>query len=115
MGSFMQTEEDMDTNESLLRGILAIVARGEFPPAVIYKMVAPGPGSDKQLFAYNLCDGQTPQSEIAKKAKLHQSNLSRSIARWIEAGIVLRVGKEQFPMHVYPLTKSDLKPRGKER
>jgi DNA-binding HxlR family transcriptional regulator len=105
----MQTGGGMDTNESLLRAILATVARGAFPPAVIYKIVAPLPGSDKQLVAYNLCDGQTPQAEIAKKAKLYQSNLSTSIARWIEAGVVVRVGKEQFPMHVYPLTKNDLK------
>ena len=104
----------MDTNESLLRAILATVARGAFPPGVIYKIVAPAAGSDRQVLAYNLCDGQTPQAEIGKKAKLYQSNLSRSIARWIEAGIVVRVGKEQFPMHVYPLTKNDLKSLGRE-
>jgi len=104
----------MDTNESLLRAILATVARGAFPPGVIYKIVAPAAGSDRQVLAYNLCDGQTPQAEIGKKAKLYQSNLSRSIARWIEAGIVVRVGKEQFPMHVYPLTKNDLKSLRKE-
>ena len=105
----------MDTNESLLRAILATVARGVFPPAVIYKIVAPASGNDKQLFAYNLCDGHTPQVEIGKKAKLDSGNLSRSIARWVEAGIVVRVGKEQLPMHVYPLNKNDLKSLGKER
>jgi hypothetical protein len=71
----------MDTNESLLRAILATVARGAFPPGVIYKIVAPAARSDRQVLAYNLCDGQTPQAEIGKKAKLYQSNLSRSIAR----------------------------------
>jgi len=111
----MQLEEDTDTNESLLRAILATVARGAFPPADIYKIVAPVAGSDKQLLAYNLCDGQTPQAEIGKKAKLDPGSLSRSIARWVEAGIVVRVGKEQFPMHVYPLTKNDLKSLGEER
>lgn len=105
----------MDTNESLLRAILATVARSAFPPAIIYKIVAPAAGSNRQIFAYNLCDGQTPQAEIGKKAKLDKGNLSRSIARWVEAGIVVRVGKEQFPMHVYPLTKSDLKSIGEER
>jgi DNA-binding HxlR family transcriptional regulator len=104
----------MDTNESLLRAILATVARGVFPPAVIYRIVAPVARSDKQLLAYNLCDGQTAQAEIVKKTKIKQGNLSRSITRWIEAGIVVRVGKEQFPMHVYPLTKHDLKSLAKE-
>ena len=105
----------MDTNESLLMAILATVARGVFPPAVIYKIVTPLAGSDKQLLAYNLCDGQTAQAEILKKTKIKQGNLSRSIARWVEAGIIVRIGKEQFPMHVYPLTKNDLKSLGEER
>lgn len=105
----------MDTNESLLRAILATTARGVFSPADIYKIVAPVSGSDKQIAAYNLCDGKTPQAEICKKAKLDTGNLSRSIARWIEAGVVVRVGKEQYPMHVYPLTKADLKSSSKEK
>ena len=54
----------MDTNESLLRAILATTARSVFPPADIYKIVAPFAGSDKQLLAYNLCDGKTPQAEV---------------------------------------------------
>jgi predicted transcriptional regulator len=110
----MQLEEDTDTNESLLRAILATVARGAFPPADIYKIVAPVAGSDKQLLAYNLCDGRTPQAEIGKKAGLDKGSLSRSIARWIDAGIVVRIGKEQYPMHVYPVTKNSLKLVGKK-
>jgi hypothetical protein len=105
----MQLEGDVDTSESLLRAILATVARGVFPPDDIYKIVAPIARSDKQLLAYNLCDGETPQAEIGKKARLDQGNLSRLVARWIEAGIVVRIGAEQYPMHVYPLTNSHLK------
>lgn len=91
----------MDTNESLLRAILATVARGTFSPSEVYKIVAPVGSGDKQLAAYNLCDGKTPQAEIGKKSKLDKGNLSRSIARWIDAGVVVRVGAEQHPMHVY--------------
>jgi DNA-binding HxlR family transcriptional regulator len=105
----------MDTADSLLRAILATVARRTFPTADIYKIVAPVAGSDKQLAAYNLCDGETPQAEIGKRAKLDKGNLSRSISRWIEAGIVVRVGEDQYPMHVYPLTRSGLKSPGAER
>jgi len=61
-------------------------------------------GSDKQVLAYNLCDGQTPQAEIAKKAKLDKGNLSRSITRWVEAGIVVRVGPDEAPLHLYPIS-----------
>jgi DNA-binding MarR family transcriptional regulator len=104
----------MDTNEALLRAILATVARKTFPPAELYKMVAPTAGSSKQLAAYNLCDGKTPQTEIGKRANLDQGNLSRSIARWIEAGIMVRVGRDEHPMHVYPLTKAASESTGGE-
>lgn len=99
----------MDISESLFRAILATVARSTFPPAEILEIVAPIAGSDKQIAAYNLCDGKTPQAQIGKQAKLDKGSLSRSISRWVEAGIVVRVGKDQYPMHVYPLAKSTLK------
>jgi hypothetical protein len=60
-------------------------------------------GSDKQVLAYNLCDGETPQADIGKKSKLDKGNLSRTIAKWIEAGVVIRVGAEGHPLHLYPL------------
>jgi hypothetical protein len=95
----------MDTTEALLKGILATVARTAFPPETLYKIVAPTAGSERQISAYNLCDGKTPQGAIAKKVKLDTGNFSRSVTRWIEAGVVIRVGADQFPLHVYPLTK----------
>jgi hypothetical protein len=60
----------MDMNESLLRAIFMAVGRSAFSPKEIYRVVTPHEGSDKQLAAHNLCDGQTPQSDIAKKVKL---------------------------------------------
>lgn len=102
-------EAKMDTTETLLRAILATVARQALPPEELSKIVAPAAGGEKQLQAYNLCDGHTAQSEIGKRAKLDQGNLSRTISRWIEAGIVVRIGNEQYPMHVYPLPREFLK------
>jgi hypothetical protein len=99
----------MDTTEALLRGILATVARSTFPPEILYKIVAPPPGNNKQVLAYNLCDGRTPQHVICKKAKLDSGNLSRSISRWIEAGVVIRVGADELPLHLYSLTKPPAK------
>jgi hypothetical protein len=58
---------------------------------------------------------KTPQAEISKGARLDKGSLSRSISRWIEAGIVVRVGTDQHPLHVYPLAKSDLKSPAAER
>jgi hypothetical protein len=82
---------------SALKGILATVARTAFPPEALSKIVAPTAGSDKQILAYNLCDGETPQTAIGRKAKVDAGSLSRSIAKWIEAGVVIRVGADQFP------------------
>ncbi len=99
----------MDTNETLLRAILATVARQTFPPETLHKIVAPTAASGKQLAAYNLCDGNTPQGEIAKKAKLDKGSLSRAVTKWIEEGVMIRVGKEQLPLHLYSLTKTAIK------
>lgn len=99
----------MDTTEALLKAILATVARTAFPPEALYKIVAPTAGSDKQILAYNLCDGETPQTTIAQKAKLAPSNLSRSIAKWAEAGVVIRVGADELPLHLYPLANPPAK------
>ena len=104
----------MDTTEALLKGILATVARMAFPPEVLYKIVAPTSGSDKQVLAYNLCDGETSQAEISKKAKLDPGSLSRSTAKWVEAGVVIRVGADQLPLHLYPLTRPTAKSGNKE-
>jgi len=35
--------------------------------------------------------------------------MSRALARWIEAGIVVRIGKNKLPLHVYALSKDNLK------
>jgi len=99
----------MDMNESLLRAILATIGRQTFPPDELTRLIAPTVGGEKQLQAYNLCDGNTPQAKIGKAASLDKGNLSRSIARWIELGIVVRVGSDQLPLHIYPLPKEYFK------
>lgn len=98
----------MNTTDELLRGILATVGRTAFPPAALYKIVAPTVGNAKQVQAYNLCDGQTPQKEICRKLKLDSGNFSRSVSRWIEAGVVIRIGPEGLPLHLYPLFGQDV-------
>lgn len=104
----------MDTTETLLKGILATVGRAALPPETVYKIIAPTAGSTKQVHAYNLCNGETPQSEISKKAKLDPASLSRSIAKWVEAGVILRIGADQLPLHLYPLSQALVKTKKKE-
>lgn len=99
----------MEMNETLLRAILATTARQAFPPDELAKIVSPNAGGEKQLMAFNYCDGQTTQAEVGKKANLDKGSLSRSISRWIEAGVLVRVGADQHPMHLYPLPKEYLR------
>jgi len=103
----------VNTTDALLKGIFAIVGRTAFPPEALHKIVAPTVGSAKQILAYNLCDGETSQTEIGKKAKLDAGNLSRSIAKWVEAGVMVRVGAEELPLHLYPLTNLNAKSANK--
>lgn len=103
----------MDTTEALLKAILTMLGRQAFPPAELSKLISPTAGGEKQLQAYNLCDGCTAQSEIGKRLQLDKGSLSRTISRWVEAGIVIRVGKDQYPMHIYPLPKEHVRSNGK--
>jgi len=94
----------VDMQESLLRAVLATVARQVFPPDKLIEILNSRNSGEKQIAAYNLCDGATPQFEIGKRIGLDKGSLSRSISRWVDAGIVVRVGPSDLPLHVYPLT-----------
>jgi DNA-binding MarR family transcriptional regulator len=92
-----------ENSELLLRAILATTARQAFPVDRIVEIVSKG--GDKQLRAYNMCDGTRGQSDIAKLLKLDQGNFSRTVGRWVDAGIVFRLGngRDAKLLHVYPL------------
>lgn len=96
-------------DDTLLRAILTTTGRIAFPVDELLKIVAPTSGSEKQIEAYNLCDGDTTQAEICKKTGLHKGSLSRSVARWTEEGVVYRVGQEQLLLHIYPLSKTAIR------
>jgi DNA-binding MarR family transcriptional regulator len=98
-------------NEALLRAILRVTARGAIPPKTLAEIVVPSGSSEKQWKAYNLCDGSKTQGEIAKSLKLDSGNFSRTLSRWIDEGVVVRLGdgRDAKLLHVYPLTKEAVK------
>jgi predicted transcriptional regulator len=100
----------MSSEEAYLRAILATVARQTFPLEKVLEIMGPNAG-EKQLHAFNLCDGTKSQAEIAKNLGLDQGNFSKTLGRWIDAGIVIRVGqnKDVRPLHVYPLPEAAIK------
>lgn len=91
--------------EQLLRAILATVARQTFPIEYLIEKVAVGSDKLKQVNAYNLCDGSRSQTEIAKVVGLDAGNFSRTVSRWIDLGIVVKLGKSSDIklVHVYPI------------
>lgn len=105
----------MTTDEVYLKAILATVARQTFPVGQLAEMVAPRSDSTKQIAAYNLCDGQHSQAQIAAKSGMDSSNLSKTISRWVDLGIVVKVGEgaDQKPVHVYPLPASAAEKKGR--
>lgn len=94
----------MSLEQAYLKAILATVARQTFPQDKLAELVAPRAGS-KQLAAYNLCDGNNSQTQISTLLGMDKGDLSKCIAKWLDAGVVIRVGEgvDQRPMHVYPL------------
>lgn len=100
----------MGSQDAFLRAILATAARQTFPPAKILEIMGPSAG-EKQLRAFNLCDGSRAQAEIAKELGLDSGNFSKTLNRWIDEGIVIRVGekREARPLHVYPLPEALMK------
>ena len=91
----------MSNGDVYLKAMLAMLARQSFPPKQLASLV----GRGKQIEAYNLCDGSRTQTEIAKALSLDSGNFSKTVTRWLELGILVRVseGKELRPVHLYAL------------
>lgn len=102
-------------DDTLLKELLATTGRMVFSPEDVLKIVAPTSGSEKQIDAFNLCDGDTPQGVICKKVGIDSGNFSRSISRWVEEGVMFRVGPDEYPLHIYPLNKQARKQIGKKK
>lgn len=103
--------------EALLRAQLAVVGRSVVSPRELLDIIAPtNRGADKNLKAYNLCDGTRIQSAVAKESKLDSGNFNRTVARWIEAGVLFEVpvGDGVHLRHLYPVPLQELVRRSKE-
>lgn len=90
------------STEELLRILIHLTARQSVPEATLRGVVGTG---DKQRLAYNLADGTKSQREIAKAAKIDEGNFSRTVGRWLEEGVLFKLGegREARVLHLYPL------------
>lgn len=89
-------------SEDLLKAILQTVARRTFPEERLRELVMPRNAGKNQLQAFNSCDGTKTQGEIAKANGLDAGNFSRTVARWVDAGVVFKLPDNKL-LHVYPL------------
>ncbi|MGE4527249.1 MAG: MarR family transcriptional regulator [Rhodospirillaceae bacterium] len=103
----------MDTQDTFLRAILATIARQTFSPNKILEILGSSAG-EKQYRAFNLCDGSRTQADIVKELSLDSSNFSKTLNRWIDEGIVIRIGEKRDarPLHVYPLPETLIRKGG---
>lgn len=106
-----------DNSEALLRAVLSVTARQTFPPDKLAEIVLSKGSATKQLAAFNLCDGSKAQGEIARALKLDPANFSKTVSRWIDAGIVFRIGDKSDAklLHVYPLNGGTTKKKGRNK
>ena len=94
-----------DNTEALLRALLTTTGRAAFPLGRLYELVNPTGKAAKLVRAFNLADGSRSQREIVKQTKIDQGQFSRTLNRWVEAGVLFRLGagRDAKLLHVYPL------------
>src|SRR3954452_20276349 len=93
----------MTDTDDLLRVLIQVTGRTAFPEDRLREIVGT---SAKQLAAYNLCDGTLAQAEVVKAAKIDQGSFSKTASRWVEQGILFRLGTDRDVklLHLYPLS-----------
>ena len=96
---------EVPSTNDLIRCAVQVIGRLAVPEQKVREIVGAG---KRQVNAYNLCDGRTMLSEIARKAKIDQGNFSRTAKRWVRQGVVFWVGAgtDARLMHLYPIPTS---------
>src|SRR2546425_11489026 len=75
--------------EQLLQCLIHVVGRAAVSEERVRQIVATG---EKQVEAFNSCDGTLTQKEVVEKVGLDQGSVSRSMTRWVENGVAFWIG-----------------------
>ena len=95
-------EETVRRNEL----IISLLGRIAFTNDALKVMVTKGSKKPEQMIrAYNLCDGATGVTEIARKAGVAQPSLTDAVDKWERLGIILKKkkGKEVLPLRLFEI------------
>lgn len=100
----MKANEKNERMEHLLECLIHIIGRIAVPIDKVYEIIG---NKLKQIKAFNMCDGETTQSKIAKQCRIDPGSFNRTISRWLENGIVYYIGKGKDAklFHIYPIPK----------
>ena len=90
--------------EELLRVLIQLNGRLVFPEEVLRNIVG---ASEQWILAYNLCDGTRTQADIVKMTKIDQGSFSRTTSRWIDEGVLFKIGdgRDTKLLHLYAVSK----------
>jgi len=80
--------------------IISLLARQVLDPQKVKESITKGAkNKDRIVKCFNLCDGKTTLTDIAKIAKIDQGGLSRQINSWEKEGYIYKIKEVQ---NVYP-------------
>jgi len=88
----------------LLRALVGLIGRAAFPEHKLRDLVSPS-GNSAYFHAYRMCDGRTPLTAIVKQTGIDSSNLSKAVGKWVDAGVMFRIGPKHLPLNLYAVTQ----------
>ena len=86
--------------------IISLLGRIAFKNDELKAIVTKGSKKPNQMMrAYNLCDGATGVTEIARKVGVAQPSLTNAIDKWERLGITFKKkkGKEVLPLRFFEI------------
>lgn len=106
-----------DVRDLLLRALLSVAARQAFSIDRLREIVLSKGAGEKQRRAFNMCDGTKTQGDVAKALRLDSGNFSRTVSRWIEQGVMFRLGegRDAKLLHIYALADDSTKSGGRSK
>jgi len=94
----------MENSDIYLRAMMSLLARSAFPPDKLADIVSPVANA-KTYEIYNLFDGTRSQSDVTKTSATDHGLLSRTVKRWIDDGVMIKISDAGTirPVHIYPV------------
>ncbi|MFD9899868.1 MarR family transcriptional regulator [Mesorhizobium sp. NPDC059025] len=94
----------MENTQVYLKAMMSLIARQTFTPERLAEIVSPAANS-RAYEAFNLCDGTRTQTEISNALKIDSGNFSRTVNKWVDEGVLIRISDDNKDklVHVYQI------------